>query len=102
MVAGGETVFWEWEWAGLGWAGLGWAGLGWAWLGWAGLGWVIIGVTPFRVLMTLLITYLLSPLPLQVEARSSGLRGPFPNSQPDLRSFSSARGAEGELSRGSF
>ena len=27
---------------------------------------VIIAVTPFRVLMTLLITYLLSPLPLQV------------------------------------
>ena len=26
----------------------------------------IIGVTPFRVLITLLITYLLSPLPLQV------------------------------------
>ena len=27
---------------------------------------VIIGVTPFRVLITLLITYLLGPLPLQV------------------------------------
>ena len=27
---------------------------------------VIIGVTPSRVLITLLITYLLSPLPLQV------------------------------------
>ena len=27
---------------------------------------VIIGVTPFRVLTTLLIAYLLSPLPLQV------------------------------------
>ena len=27
---------------------------------------VILGVTPFRVLITLLITYLLSPLPLQV------------------------------------
>ena len=27
---------------------------------------LIIGVTPFRVLITLLITYLLSPLPLQV------------------------------------
>ena len=27
---------------------------------------VIIGVTPFRALITLLITYLLSPLPLQV------------------------------------
>ena len=27
---------------------------------------VIIGVTPFRVLITLLITYVLSPLPLQV------------------------------------
>ena len=30
---------------------------------------VIIGVTPFRVLITLLITYLLSPLPLQVGFR---------------------------------
>ena len=29
---------------------------------------VIIGVTPSRVLITLLITYLLSPLPLQVGA----------------------------------
>ena len=28
---------------------------------------VIIRVTPFRVLITLLITYLLSPLPLQVK-----------------------------------
>ena len=27
---------------------------------------VIIGATPFRVLITLLVTYLLSPLPLQV------------------------------------
>ena len=27
---------------------------------------VIIGATPFRALITLLITYLLSPLPLQV------------------------------------
>ena len=27
---------------------------------------VVIGVTPFKVLMPLLITYLLSPLPLQV------------------------------------
>ena len=26
----------------------------------------MIGVTPFRVLITLLITYLLNPLPLQV------------------------------------
>ena len=32
---------------------------------------VIIGVTPFRVLITLLITYLLSPLPLQVRRTSS-------------------------------
>ena len=30
---------------------------------------VIIRVTPFRALTTLLITYLLSPLPLQVEAQ---------------------------------
>ena len=29
---------------------------------------VIIGVTPFRVLITLLLTYLLSPLPLQVHS----------------------------------
>ena len=32
---------------------------------------VIIGVTPFRVLKTLLITYLLSSLPLQVRASSA-------------------------------
>ena len=48
---------------------------------------VIIGVTPFRVLITLLVTYLLRPLPLQVDhamfrGRSataflgSGVRGP--------------------------
>ena len=30
---------------------------------------VIIGVTPFRVRITLLITYLLSPLPLQVDPK---------------------------------
>ena len=30
---------------------------------------VIIGVTRFRVLITLLITYLLSPLPLQVDPK---------------------------------
>ena len=30
---------------------------------------VIIGVTPFRVLITLLITYLLSPLPLHVNPK---------------------------------
>ena len=35
---------------------------------------VIIGVTPFRVLITLLITYLLSPLPLQVVSRGLGLK----------------------------
>ena len=39
---------------------------------------VIFGVTPFRVLITLLITYLLSPLPLEVacgcSARSRQLR----------------------------
>ena len=41
---------------------------------------VIIGVTPFRVLITLLITYLLSPLkPLQVgfARRLGGLPGVF-------------------------
>ena len=32
---------------------------------------VIIGVTPVRVLITLLITYLLSPLPLQVGPMAS-------------------------------
>ena len=30
---------------------------------------VIIGVTPVRVLLTLLISYLLSPLPLQVDPK---------------------------------
>ena len=34
---------------------------------------VIIRVTPFRALITLLITYLLSPLPLQVRAPSEFL-----------------------------
>ena len=33
---------------------------------------VIIRVTPFRALITLLITYLLSPLPLQVEPSETG------------------------------
>ena len=32
---------------------------------------VIIRVTPFRALITLLITYLLSPLPLQVDLPNS-------------------------------
>ena len=36
---------------------------------------VIIGVTPFRVLITLLITYLLSPLPLQVIVGYLGYHG---------------------------
>ena len=31
---------------------------------------IIIGVPPFRVLITLLISYLLSPLPLQVYGRN--------------------------------
>ena len=35
---------------------------------------VIIGVTPFRVLVTLLITYLLSPLPLQAESQRESAR----------------------------
>ena len=34
----------------------------------------ITRVTPFRALMTLLITYLLSPLPLQVVSEIRGLR----------------------------
>ena len=34
----------------------------------------MIGVTPFRVLITLLITYLLSPLPLQVNPHLPGLK----------------------------
>ena len=33
-----------------------------------------MGVTPFRVLITLLITYLLSPLGLQVRFRAEGFR----------------------------
>ena len=36
---------------------------------------LIIRVTPFRALITLLITYLLSPLPLQVGLGTSGFRG---------------------------
>ena len=39
---------------------------------------VIIGVTPFRVLITLLITYLLSPLPLQVGLMFQGLGSGIP------------------------
>ena len=35
---------------------------------------VIFGVTPFRVLTTLLITYLLSPLPLQVDPEPQTLK----------------------------
>ena len=36
---------------------------------------VIIRVTPFGALITLLITYLLSPLPLQVDPESQTLTG---------------------------
>ena len=36
----------------------------------------IIGVTPFRVLITLLIAYLLSPLPLQVPSSLKVLQDP--------------------------
>ena len=36
---------------------------------------VIIRVTPFRALITLLITYLLSPLPLQVDVFILGCVG---------------------------
>ena len=51
---------------------------------------VIIGVTPFRVLVTLLITCLLSPLPLQVDLHPPCIRpeisprraGPSPNLKP--------------------
>ena len=49
---------------------------------------VIIGVTPFRVLITLLITYLLSPLPLQVEVLDAMVVAskvcPDPRSAPRL------------------
>ena len=38
---------------------------------------VIIRVTPFRALITLLLTYLLSPLPLQVGLFNFGLVGAF-------------------------
>ena len=45
---------------------------------------VIIRVTPFRALITLLITYLLSPLPLQVRVKAPSSKGsgpfdPFPS-----------------------
>ena len=36
---------------------------------------VIGGVTPFRVLITLLITYLVSPLPLQVTRLATKVTG---------------------------
>ena len=39
---------------------------------------VISGVAPFRVVITLLITYLLSPLPLQVVVESWGTWGSGP------------------------
>ena len=55
---------------------------------------IIIRVTPFRALITLLITYLLSPLPLQVEASTLDLepltpkhkhsKPQIPNSKPRL------------------
>ena len=35
---------------------------------------VIVRVTPFRALITLLVTYLLSPLPLQVGSRVLGIQ----------------------------
>ena len=38
---------------------------------------VIIRVTPFGALITLLITYLLSPLPLQVDPKLDLLRNPI-------------------------
>ena len=42
---------------------------------------VIVRVTPFRVLITLLITYLLSPLPLQVLGTVTGDTSPSHNSK---------------------
>ena len=48
---------------------------------------VIIRVTPFRARITLLITYLLSPLPLQVNR--SGFR--IPGSAAGFRNFSEVR-----------
>ena len=45
---------------------------------------VIIGVTPFRVFITLLITYLLSPLPLQVNSDF--------HAKPQIRAKASADG----------
>ena len=44
---------------------------------------VIIEVTPFRALITLLITYLLSPLPLQVQAlKAENALNPYCPKQP--------------------
>ena len=54
---------------------------------------VIIGVTPFRVLITLLTTYLLSPLPLQVVTTMHGViveikaQDPVPAPQSPQRAF---------------
>ena len=42
---------------------------------------VIVRVTPFRVLITLLITYLLSPLSLQVLGTVTGDTSPSHNSK---------------------
>ena len=54
---------------------------------------VTIGVSPFRVLITLLTTYLLSPLPLQVVTTMHGViveikaQDPFPAPQSPQRAF---------------
>ena len=55
---------------------------------------VIIGVTPFGVLITLLITYLLSPVPLQVGFKS-------PNPEMEFRGFR-VLGTQVSPSTGSF
>ena len=49
-----------------------------------GISRVIIRVTPFRALITLLITYLLSPLPLQVGSlyRGSGTSHTYSDPMP--------------------
>ena len=53
---------------------------------------VIIRVTPFRALISLLITYLLSPLPLQVHYVDHGSnRRPQGASQPELVTLSGPR-----------
>ena len=54
---------------------------------------VVIGVTPLKVLITLLITYLLSPLPLKVDLEEKVRRCRLPR----LSSSSQNRAAPGGL-----